>query len=68
MNSIEIEVLKEFDGHKVGGVVSVPCDEHGTPLERSWRRRLKDAEADGCCKIMTTKKVRGTARTSTGDK
>lgn len=66
MNKIRVIVLKEFDGHKVGEEVSVPCDSKGTPLERSWRRRLKDAETDECCKIVPKK--RSTARTSTGDK
>ena len=66
MSIKRVKVLKEFDGHKVGEEVSVPCDKEGTPLERSWRRRLKDAKADKCCEIIPKK--RGAGRTSKGDK
>lgn len=67
MNKICVKVLKPFDGHKVGDEVTVPCDSEGTPVDRSWRRRFKDAETDECCKIIS-KKQRPKGKTSTGDK
>lgn len=66
MSIKRVKVLKEFDGHKAGEVVPVHCDEKGTPLERSWRRRLKDAKTDKCCEIV--KKARAKGKPQTGDK
>lgn len=31
-----------------GGKVRVKVDRDGTPLDRYWRNRLRDAEIDGC--------------------
>lgn len=67
MKNLKIKVLKEFDGHKAGEEVSVPCDQHSIPLARSWRRRLKDAERDKCCEVVVPK-TRGKSKKSTGDK
>ena len=66
MTKIRVKVLKDFDGHKAGDEIAVSCDNEGTPLERSWRRRLKDSATDNCCEIV--KKQRSKVKTSTGDK
>jgi len=62
----KIEVLKAFDGHPVGAVVSVTCDQTGTPLDRNWRRRLKDAKTDNCCKILAAPKSRSKIKPNMG--
>ena len=41
------------------GVVSIATDENGTPLDQTWRRRLKDAEFDNCVELVKDKKPRG---------
>ncbi len=48
---IEIKINKRMANHAVGDIVSVPGDD-GVPLETFWRRRLIDAEVDGCCEIV----------------
>ena len=38
------------------GAVTVQTDSAGVPLERFWRNRIKDAEADNCVEIVKAKK------------
>jgi hypothetical protein len=55
-----IRVNKPIEGYKVGDEVPVATDEAGTPLARNWRRRLADAEHDGCCEIIKPRKIKRT--------
>lgn len=34
------------------GVIDVQTDENGVPLQRFWRKRLKDAETDNCVEVV----------------
>lgn len=52
MNSIQVKVKGTLPGFPVGQVVTVITDEHGTPLLEYWRRRLKDANIDGCVEVV----------------
>ena len=36
---------------KAGSAVFIECDDEGIPLEHYWRRRLQDADRDGCCAL-----------------
>lgn len=38
------------------GTLTIQTDENGVPLERFWRKRLKDAETDNCIEIVKTPK------------
>lgn len=49
---IEIKVLKNLGDYKAGDLIKVPADGDGAPFDSFWRRRLKDAEQDGCCEIV----------------
>ena len=49
---IRIKVNGTIPGYPPGTVVPVDADERGTPLDASWRRRLKDAEIDDCCEVV----------------
>lgn len=51
-DTILVRVLGAIPPHEKGSVIRVRCDSEGTPLELQWRRRLKDAERDGCCEIV----------------
>lgn len=62
-----IKVKKPVDGYKEGDEVEVATDDAGTPLARSWRRRLADAEHDGCCEIVKPRKVKRTKPQETND-
>lgn len=49
---IRIKVNGTIPGHPPGSIVVVNADERGTPLDASWRRRLRDAEVDECCEVV----------------
>lgn len=53
---ITIRVLKQFpSGQKPDSLHQVAMRK-GAPADRFWRRRLKDAETDGCCEIVPEQK------------
>lgn len=44
------------------GTLTIQTDASGVPLERFWRKRLKDAETDNCVEVVkpgTPKAKRG---------
>lgn len=49
---IEIKVLRNIGLYQAGDLVKLPIDVDGAPLDPFWRRRLKDAEQDGCCELV----------------
>ena len=44
----EFEINKAVHGYKIGQTVMIELDNRGIPVDRLWRRRLKDAKIDGC--------------------
>ena len=34
------------------GIYEIDADDNGVPLDHHWRRRLRDAEHDGCCEVV----------------
>lgn len=59
MKTIKVKVHKPIIGHEIDQIVSVDCDDEGTPLNFFWRRQLKAAKLDGCCEVVTeTKPIR----------
>jgi len=48
---IEIRA-KRVPGFRRDEVVGVDADDEGIPLDRFWRRRLRDAKRDGCCEVV----------------
>ena len=52
MNELKLKLNSEMHGFPVGHVVSVQTDEHGVPLEKFWRRRLRDAVTDNCVEVV----------------
>lgn len=32
----------------------IKVDKHGVPLDKNWRRRLRDSKIDNCIKILKT--------------
>jgi hypothetical protein len=47
-----VRVKRAIPGRAVGDVVRIETDERGTPLERHWRRRLRDSAVDGCLEVV----------------
>ena len=52
MTTIQIKINGSIPGHAPGKIVTVQCDEEGTPLDFHWRRRMRDSETDGCCEVV----------------
>ncbi len=52
-DTIRIKVNLPIRGFVVGQEVRVKVDREGTPLDATWRRRLRDAKIDNCCEIVT---------------
>ena len=48
---MKIEVLVKTGPHKVGDIVEV-TDVKGVPTDQYWRRRLRDAKVDNCCRVV----------------
>ncbi len=48
----------DLASHKAGEEISLECDKNGIPLDKWWRRRLRDAVLDNCMEKVkrTTKK------------
>lgn len=40
------------------GTITINADENGTPLERFWRNRLRDAKTDNCVEVIPTRAKR----------
>ena len=56
MKKVQYTVNVPMHGMKAGQKIMLDVDKNGTPLDRNWRRRLKDAKIDGCItKTVQTK-------------
>jgi hypothetical protein len=53
---INIKCNANLGKYKKGSVVQVATSESGSPVERFWRNRIRDAEIDNCCEIVEEKK------------
>lgn len=49
-------LISNVKGYKPGDVVTVQTDGDGIPLDKFWRRRLKDAKIDNCVEAVKTAK------------
>lgn len=48
---VNILIKKKLPPHNVGDEVKIPVDEGGIPLDKYWRRRLRDSKIDNCIEI-----------------
>lgn len=57
-NLVEIENKSDVTLHGLepGGRLKIKVDRDGLPLDRNWRRRMKDSEIDGCIEVVKEKK------------
>lgn len=53
---IDVRLNKDLRGMKAGTTIGIKTDKHGTPLERYWRDRMKDAPIDNCIEVVKVKK------------
>lgn len=55
MKSIQLKVNKPIPGYAPRRIVTVRVDSNGTPLQKFWRDRLRDADVDSCVEIVKDK-------------
>ena len=48
----QIKLNADLAGNKVGTIKKIKVDKAGTPVERYWRDRLKDAKIDNCVELV----------------
>jgi hypothetical protein len=64
MDRIKIKVNHGIPGYASGVVVEIEARD-GVPTDENWRRRISDAETDGCCELVTDQpKAKPKARSS----
>lgn len=53
---IEIEIVKPLRGYPAGYKLKILTDKNGTPFDKYWRDRLRDAKIDNCIKVIKKKR------------
>ncbi len=56
MKAIKLKLNQPMLGYAAGREVTIQTDKDGVPLEKFWRRRLKDAEIDNCVEVIKPSK------------
>jgi hypothetical protein len=51
----KIKLNAPLRGYQAGASIPIKVDKDGTPIDRYWRDRLKDAKKDNCVEIVSTK-------------
>ena len=52
---------------RFGKSILIEVDENGTPIDRYWRNRVRDAAIDGCITLAVIKKSQKTSETTKGE-
>lgn len=52
----DLQLNTELAGKPKGSVQKIQVDKNGVPIDRYWRDRIKDAEIDGCVKLVPATK------------
>ena len=56
MKTIKFKLNTPMAGYEAGREVAVQTDEAGVPLEKFWRRRIRDAKIDNCVEVVAQPK------------
>jgi len=49
---MKLKLNQPMAGYEAGRTVTVQTDASGVPLEKFWRRRLRDAKIDNCVEVI----------------
>ncbi len=49
---MKLKLNQPMKGYETGRTVTVQTDADGVPLEKFWRRRLRDAKIDNCVEVV----------------
>lgn len=67
---VKFRINKQLKKHKIGDIVRLEVNPDGTPKDRYWYRRLKDAVTDQCIEAVKpadkAPAKKGLARKTTG--
>lgn len=55
---MKLKLNQPLKGYEVGREIIVQTDSNGVPLEKFWRRRLKDAKIDNCVEVVKASKLK----------
>jgi len=53
---MKVKLNTPMQGYEAGREVTIECDSSGVPLQKFWRRRLKDAKIDNCVEVIKPSK------------
>ena len=53
---LDLKINKSMRGYDAGRTITIDADKHGLPLDKFWRRRLKDSVIDNCVEVVKTSK------------
>ena len=56
MSQIKLKLNQPMAGYEAGHTVTVQTDDSGVPLEKFWRRRIRDAKIDNCVEVVKASK------------
>lgn len=56
MSIIKLKLNIPLVGYQAGQTVTVQTDRANVPLDRFWRRRIKDAKIDNCVEVVSNTK------------
>ena len=68
MSKKTIKLNAPLRGHAAGTELRIEVDKDGTPLERYWRDRFKDAKIDNCVEFVDKKQPAKHSTTDEGGK
>lgn len=54
---MKLKILTAMAGHAAGATITVK-DIGGVPTDPFWRRRIRDAEIDGCVEVKSNRSAK----------
>lgn len=55
---MKIKLNQPMKGYEAGRTVSIQTDVNGVPLDKFWRRRIRDAKIDKCVEVVKPAKLK----------
>ncbi len=55
MKKVKLKINIPMLGMRTGDEAVIDTDKNGIPLDKFWRRRLKDSQIDGCVEVVVEK-------------
>jgi hypothetical protein len=55
---MKLKLNQPMKGYEAGREITVQTDSNGIPLEKFWRRRLRDAQIDNCVEVVKPSKTK----------